>query len=164
MRRQLAVRTRRLIDTGAFTPTASPTTTAPTDTACPDRPVVRMLLCLYLADAPVEAVRCVAQTTHRRRCPRPILAPDGPAGSWSLLPVGSRRGQPALPEQTMAVYDLSRLPHAEQRRWRIQRCSAHAVPHGTADLALAGWQVFDPLLHAEYLRTDLPCPPARRER
>ncbi|MFJ8970025.1 MULTISPECIES: hypothetical protein [Streptomyces] len=64
----------------------------------------------------------------------------------------------------MAVYDLSRLPHAEQRRWRIQRCSAHAVPHGTADLALAGWQVFDPLLHAEHLRTDLPGPPAHGNR
>jgi hypothetical protein len=163
-RRQLAVRTRRLIDTGAFTPTAFPTTTAPTGTGSPDRPVVRMLLCLYLADGPVEAVRCVAQTNHRRRCPRSVLGPDGPAGSWSLLPVGPRRGELALPEQTMAVYDLSRLPHAEQRRWRIQRCSAHAVPHGTADLALAGWQVFDPLLHAEHLRTDLPHPPAHDSR
>jgi hypothetical protein len=116
-----------------------------------------MLLCLYLADAPVEAIRCVAQTNHRRRCPRPVLA-------WSLLPVGPRRGELALPEQTMAVYDLSGLPHAEQRRWRIQRCSAHAVPHGTADLALAGWQVFDPLRHAEHLRTDLPCPPPHDSR
>ncbi|MFJ9026005.1 DUF6083 domain-containing protein [Streptomyces sp. NPDC102259] len=157
-RRQLAVRTRRLIDTGVFTtPTVPPTSAAPDG---PDRAVVRMLLGHYLADGPVEAIRCVAQTNHRHRCPRPVLAPDGPAGSWRLLPIGPRRGQLVLPEQTMAVYDLSRLPHAEQRRWRIQRCPAHAIVHGAADLALAGWQVFDPLLHAQHLRTGLPYPPA----
>ncbi|MCW8121839.1 DUF6083 domain-containing protein [Streptomyces anthocyanicus] len=156
MRRQLAVRTRRLIDTGVFTtPTAAPTRAAPHG---PDRPVVRMLLGLYLADGPVEAINCVAQTNHRHRCPRPVLAPDGPAGSWRLLPVGPR-GELVLPEQTMAVYDLSRLSHAEQRRWRVQRCPAHATTHGAADLAPAGWQVFDPLLHAQHLRSGPPYRP-----
>ncbi|WP_369253671.1 DUF6083 domain-containing protein [Streptomyces sp. R35] len=157
-RRQLAVRTRRLIDIGAFTPTASTTSAATADTG--ERPVVRMLLGLYLADGLVEGIRCVAQTNHRRRCPSPLLAPDGPAGSWKQLSVGPRHGQLTLPEQTMAVYDLSRLPHAEQRRWRLQRCPAHAASHGAADLALAGWQIFDPLLHAQHLRTGLPYPPA----
>jgi hypothetical protein len=159
-RRQLAVRTRRLIDTGAFTSAVSPAGPALADTGRPDRPVVRMLLGHYLADSPVEAIRCVAQTNHRHRCPRPVLAPDGPAGSWRLLPAYPRRGQLVPPEQTIAVYDLSRLPHAEQRRWRIQRCPAHAATHGAADLAPAGWQVFDPLLHAQHLRTGLPYPPA----
>ncbi|MFJ8936443.1 hypothetical protein ACIRL0_12115 [Streptomyces sp. NPDC102365] len=56
----------------------------------------------------------------------------------------------------MAVYDLSRLPYAEQMRWRTQRCPAHATNPGAADLALAGWQVFDPLLHAAHIRTRLP--------
>jgi hypothetical protein len=55
----------------------------------------------------------------------------------------------------MAVYDLSRLPHAEQLRWRTQRCPAHAAAPNAADLALAGWQVFDPLLHAAHIRTRL---------
>ncbi|MEV8606103.1 DUF6083 domain-containing protein [Streptomyces griseoviridis] len=160
LRRQLAVRTRRLIDTGAFTPTTPPGGAALAETGRPNRPVVRMLLGYYLADGPVEAIHCVAQTHRRHRCPRPVLAPDGPAGSWRLLPIGPRRGQPVLPEQTMAVYDLSQLPHAEQRRWRNQRCPAHAVAHGAADLALAGWQVFDPLRHTQHLRTNLPCPPA----
>ena len=59
----------------------------------------------------------------------------------------------------MAVYDLSHLPYAEQLRWRTQRCPAHAATPGAADLALAGWQVFDPLLHAQHLRTALPYPP-----
>ncbi|MFJ9138677.1 DUF6083 domain-containing protein [Streptomyces sp. NPDC102256] len=157
-RRQLAVRTRRLIDTGAFTPTTSPTGAATADTV--ERPVVRMLLVLYLADGPLEDIRCVAQTHRRHRCPSPLLAPDGPAGSWKQLPVAPRRGQLPLPEQTTAVYDLSRLPHAEQRRWRLQHCPAHAASHGAADLALAGWRVFDPLLHAQHLRTGLPHPPA----
>lgn len=157
VRRQLAVRTRRLIDTGAFIPTVAPTSAVP---GGPDRPLVRMLLGHYLADGPVEAIRCVAQTSHRTRCPRPVLAPDVLSGSWRLLPVGHRFGQLALPGQTTAVYDLSQLPHAEQRRWRIQRCPAHATTHGAADLVLTGWQVFDPLLHAQHLRTGLPYPPA----
>ncbi|MGQ4334800.1 DUF6083 domain-containing protein [Streptomyces hayashii] len=158
VRRQLAVRTRRLIDTGVFTtPTAAPTSAAPDG---PGRPVVRMLLGHYLADGPVEAIRCVAQTSHRHRCSRPVLTPDSPPGSWRLLPIGPQRGQLALPEQTTAVYDLSQLPHAEQRRWRMQRCPAHATTHGAADLALAGWQVVDLLLHAQHLRTGLPYPPA----
>ncbi|MEV0743436.1 DUF6083 domain-containing protein [Streptomyces sp. NPDC050549] len=161
-RRQLAVRTRRLIDTGAFTPTTSPAGAAPADAG--ERPVVRMLLVLYLADGPLECIRCVAQTHHRRRCPSPLLLPDGPAGSWRQLPVGAWRGQLPLPEQTTAVYDLSRLPHAEQRRWRLQHCPAHAASHGTADLAPAGWQVFDPLLHTQHLRTRLPHPPAHGSR
>lgn len=160
VRRQLAVRTRRLVDTGAFTPTAPPSGAALAEIGRPNRPVVRMLLGHYLADGPVEAIRCVAQTSHRRRCPRPVLAPDAPPGSWRLLPIGPQRDQLALPEQTTAVYDLSQLPHAEQRRWRIQRCPAHATIHGAADLALAGWQVFDPLLHAKHLRSGLPYPPA----
>lgn len=56
----------------------------------------------------------------------------------------------------MAVYDLSRLPYTEQLRWRTQRCPAHAATPGAADLALAGWEVFDPLLHAAHIRTRLP--------
>lgn len=156
VRRQLAVRTRRLIDTGAFTPTVAPASAAP----AAGRPVVRILLGYYLAEGPVEAIRCVARTSHRHRCPRPVLAPDAPAGSWRLLPVALRGGQLVLSEQTVAVYDLSRLPHAEQRRWRIQRCPAHAATHGAADPAPAGWQVFDPLLHAKHLRSGLPHPPA----
>jgi len=159
VRRQLAVRTRRLIDTGAFTPTLPPASAAPADTDRPARPVVRMLLGCYLAEGPVEAIRCVAQTNHRHRCLRPVLAPDSPAGAWRLLSIGPRRGQLVLPAQTMAVYDLSWLPHAEQRRWRIQRCPAHAVTHGAADLTLAGWQVFDPLRHAVHIRTRLPHDP-----
>jgi hypothetical protein len=75
-----------------------------------------------------------------------------------LLPIGPRYSQLALSEQTAAVYDLSQLPHAEQRRWRIQRCPAHATTDGAVGLALAGWQVFDPLLHAKHLRSDLPYP------
>ncbi|MFF7161793.1 DUF6083 domain-containing protein [Streptomyces sp. NPDC008086] len=97
VRRQLAVRTRRLIDTGVFIPTAAPTRAA---TDGPDRPLVRMLLGHCLAGGPVEAVRCVAQTSRRTRCPRPDLAPDVPPGSWILLPIGPRYSQLGLPEQT----------------------------------------------------------------
>ena len=119
-----------------------------------------MLLGRYLADGPVEDIRCVAQTrATATAAPSPSSPPTSPPGSWRLLPRGPQRGQLALPAQTMAVYDLSHLPYAEQLRWRTQRCPAHAATHGAADLALAGWQVFDPLLHAQHLRTALPYPP-----
>ncbi|MDQ0935171.1 DUF6083 domain-containing protein [Streptomyces turgidiscabies] len=162
VRRQLAVRTRRLIDTGAFTP-APPATCQP-PAACeppagsdrPARSVVQLLLGRYLAETPVEGIRCVAQTRHRHRCPEPVLAPNTPQGLWTLLPASPQRGQLTLPATLMAVYDLSRLPYAEQMRWRTQRCHTHAAHPGAADLALAGWQVFDPLLHAAHIRTRLP--------
>ncbi|MEU3544874.1 hypothetical protein [Streptomyces paromomycinus] len=156
LRRQLALRTRRLIDTGTFTPHRA--TTPPTTPAAPcrpDRPVLQLLGIRYLAAQPVDAIRCVAQTRHRRRCALPVLAPAFP-GTWTLLPTGSARGQLALPHRTMAVYSLSHLPYGEQLRWRAQRCPAHAAAPGAADVALPDWEVFDPLLHHEHIHTRLP--------
>ncbi|MFI5877572.1 DUF6083 domain-containing protein [Streptomyces sp. NPDC051445] len=158
-RRDLAVRTRRLIDTGALTPAPAPAGTAsPEDPPHAGRPVVQFLLVRYLAPGPLDGIRCVAQTRHRHRCTRPVLAQERPPGRWRLLPAGSRRSQLALPDTLMAVFDLSHLPHAEQRRWRAQRCPTHTATLGAADLALAAWQVFDPLLHAEHIHTRLPHP------
>ncbi|MFI6340815.1 DUF6083 domain-containing protein [Streptomyces sp. NPDC050535] len=163
LRRQLAVRTRRLIDTGNFTPaTLAPTAAPPSSSGRPARPVVQLLLTCYLADRPVPDIQCVAQTRHRHRCPHPVLAPHTPQGAWTLLETSPRRGQLALPAQLMAVYDLSRLSYAEQLRWRTQRCPDHAAAPGAADLTLARWEVLDPLLHAEHLHTRLPHPDASR--
>ncbi|NGO43064.1 DUF6083 domain-containing protein [Streptomyces ureilyticus] len=159
MRRQLGVRSRRLIDSGAFTPSTPAAPEPAAGSARPARPVMQLLLGRYLADRPVEDIRCVAQTRHRRRCPLPVLAPDAPKGVWALLPASPQRGQLTLPAGLMALYDLSRLPYAEQLRWRTQRCPAHAAAPNAADLALAGWQVFDPLLHAAHIRTRLPRDP-----
>jgi len=157
LRRQLAVRTRRLIDTGQFTPTP---TACETDSRpsrdCPARPVVQLLLGRYLADGPLEAIQCVAQTRQRHRCAQTVLDPSRPRGAWTLLPATPQRGQLVLPATLMAVYDLSRLPYAEQLRWRTQRCPAHAATPDAADLTPAGWQVFDPLLHTAHLHTRLP--------
>ncbi|WP_331731161.1 DUF6083 domain-containing protein [Streptomyces phaeochromogenes] len=164
MRRQLAVRTRRLIDTGAITQATPTPCKTPADNGRTDRAVVQLLLGRYLAEGPVEDIRCVAQTRQRRRCPHPVLDPRTPAGIWTLLPVGPQHGQLALPDALMAVYDLSRLPYTEQLRWRTQRCPAHAATPGAADLTLAGWQVFDLLLHAAHLDTRLPHPPPSRRR
>ncbi|WP_405541047.1 DUF6083 domain-containing protein [Streptomyces phaeochromogenes] len=159
MRRQLAVRTRRLIDTGAFTPAPATACEPPAGTTGRSaRPVVQLLLGRYLAETAIEDLRCVAQTRQRRRCPHPVLAPHAPQGVWTLLPASPQRGQLALPTGLMAVYDLSRLPYDEQLRWRTQRCTDHAATPGAADLALAGWQVFDPLLHTAHIHTRLPHP------
>ncbi|NEA89447.1 hypothetical protein G3I38_21110 [Streptomyces sp. SID7958] len=160
LRRQLAVRSRRLIDTGTFTPTPSaPATALPEpDGDRPVRPVVRILLTHYLGESPVEDIRCIAQTRRRHRCAQPILDPAHPAGRWTLLPIQPHRGQLALPGGSMAVYDLNHLPYAEQLRWRAQRCTTHTAAPAAADLALADWQPLDPLLHAAHLHTRLPNP------
>ncbi|QOV33109.1 hypothetical protein IM697_22845 [Streptomyces ferrugineus] len=158
LRRQLAVRSRRLVDTGAFTPPPPPVSTCErsTEKGNPALPVVQLLLGRYLADRPLEEIRCVAQTRKRRRCSQRLLTSRTAAGRWRLLPASPQRGQLALPGMLMAVYDLSRLPYPEQLRWRTQRCPVHATAPGAADLALAGWQVFDPLRHAEHIHTRLP--------
>ncbi|MDO0917801.1 DUF6083 domain-containing protein [Streptomyces sp. DT2A-34] len=162
IRRQLAVRTRRLTDTGAITPAPTPACGQADDPDTPERPIVQLLLCRYLAKHAVEHIRCVAQTRHRHRCPHPIRALTGPAGTWRLLPTGPRHGQLALPDVLMAVYDLGHLPYREQLRWRAQRCPQHDATPGAADLALAEWQPFDPLQHAAHIRTRLPHPEGRQ--
>ena len=81
------------------------------------------------------------------------------------MPATAARGQLALPAADMAVYDLTHLPYAEQLRWRTQRCPAHADAPAAADLALADWEVFDPLLHHQHIHARLPATaPRRRER
>ncbi|MEU9382492.1 DUF6083 domain-containing protein [Streptomyces sp. NPDC048279] len=162
LRRELALHTRRLIDTGTFIPRPHPRTTvdaAPGDRGRSIRPIVRILLISYLGPSPLEGIRCVAQARHRRRCTHPVLAPGHLAGRWRLLPTGPSQGQLTLPETTMAVYDLSHLPYTHQLRWRAQHCPTHTT--GTApDLAPADWQTFDPLLHAPHIHTRLPHPSA----
>ncbi|MGJ5831989.1 DUF6083 domain-containing protein [Streptomyces ossamyceticus] len=159
LRRALAVHTRRMIDTGAFTPPASqPARTVSQPAACrPARPVVQLLYVRYLAACPIEAIRCVARTRRRDRCPRPLLTADAPAGTWTLVPAtAAPAGQLALPAEVMAVYDLSPLPYSEQLRWRSQRCPQHAASPTVPDLAVADWEPFDPLIHHEHIHARLP--------
>lgn len=158
LRRALAVHTRRLIDAGAFiAPTARPNGTTAESAACrPARPVVQLLYVRYLAACPVEEIRCVAQTRRRDRCARPLLAPDTPVGTWTLMPATATTGQLALPANIMAVYDLSALPYAVQLRWRAQRCPQHAATPTAPDLTVPGWEPFNPLLHREHIHTRLP--------
>ncbi|MFI1018172.1 DUF6083 domain-containing protein [Streptomyces sp. NPDC020965] len=155
LRRHLATRTRALLDTGALTP-PNDTPPAPDPTCRPTRPVLQILYGRYLAAHPIDAIQCVAQTRRRTRCSQPVLTPGTSAGVWKLMPATAARGQLALPAADMAVYDLTHLPYDEQRRWRTQRCPAHAATPGAADLALADWESFDPLLHHRHIHPRLP--------
>ncbi|WP_329401165.1 hypothetical protein [Streptomyces lydicus] len=74
------------------------------------------------------------------------------------------RGQLTLPASEMAVYDLSHLPYTEQLRWRSQRCSFHAAASHVADLTLAEWETFDPLLHHTHMHPRLPTAARNRRR
>jgi hypothetical protein len=158
LRRSLAVNTRRLIDAGVFTPPpASPDSPASQPAVCrPARPIVQLLYLRYLASRPVEEIQCVAQTRRRDRCTSPLLTPGVPAGTWALVPAAASSGQLALPADVMAVYDLNRVPYAEQLRWRAQRCPQHAAAPTAADLAVADWEPFDPLRHHKHIHTRLP--------
>ncbi|MFI0813874.1 DUF6083 domain-containing protein [Streptomyces echinatus] len=158
LRRRLAVNTRRLIDAGAFTPPSAPPDIEATPPAVcrPARPVVRLLYVHYLASRPVDEIQCVAQTRLRHRCTSTLLTPAAPAGTWRLVPATAASGQLALPAAVMAVYDLTRLPYAEQLRWRTQRCPQHAATPSAPDLTVADWEPFDPLVHHEHIHTRLP--------
>ncbi|WP_435271160.1 DUF6083 domain-containing protein [Streptomyces sp. 1222.5] len=157
LRRALAVTTRRLIDTGAFTPARHPTPADPVARPCrPARPIVQLLYVRYLASRPVEEIQCVAQTRRRDRCTSPLLTPHSPVGTWRLTPVTAVGGQLPLPADVMAVYDLNRVSYSEQMRWRAQRCPQHAAAPTAADLALADWEPFDPLRHHEHTHSRLP--------
>ncbi|MFE5028314.1 DUF6083 domain-containing protein [Streptomyces sp. NPDC056656] len=105
LRRQLALGTRRLIDAGTHTPPSVQPQPQPAAAVCrPSRPIAHLLYGYYLADRPLEDIRCVAQT-----------------------------------------------------------CTRHAAAHGAADLALTGWEVFDPLLHHQHIHTRLPDMVRRRK-
>lgn len=156
LRRTMATRTRRLIDTGAFTPR---TATGPHHRpAHPVRPVVQILGIRYLAARPVEEIRCLARAHRTRaRCARSLPDPAHPQPAWRLLPATACTGQLALPaDLDIAVYDLSDLPYAEQLRWRTQRCPHHTTT--AIEMAVTDWEPFDPLLHRTHIHTHLPAP------
>ncbi|MEU2108726.1 DUF6083 domain-containing protein [Streptomyces sp. NPDC019507] len=157
LRRRLAVLTRRRIDAGLFTPPppVACLTTVQADKR-PVLPIVEILHIRYLAERPLDALRCVSQTRRGHRCPHPVLDPAAPNGVWTLTTVLSSMGQLALPAEHLVLYNLNRAPYAEQLRWRAQRCPAHMVASTAPDLALAGWQVFDPLLHHAHIHRHLP--------
>ncbi|GAA0439728.1 DUF6083 domain-containing protein [Streptomyces luteireticuli] len=165
LRRALALRTRRLTDTGAFTPPTNPTDPAGLHTPGPPepaRPAIRLLHLRYLAPSPLDHITCVARTRTRHRCPHPVLDPAAPPGTWTLIPLhpGHDDGQlPLTDDQYMAVYDLTHLPYAEQLRWRAQRCTAHAATPAAADTALAAWEPFNPRTHHHLIQHHLPQPP-----
>lgn len=164
LRRELGLHSRRLIDTGVLTPATRPPATAGLSghDERPTRPIVRILLVNYLGESTIETIRCTAQTTQRGRCTRSLTAQT--PGRWVLLPTQPICSQLAPPSTSMAAYDLSHLPYTEQRRWRTQHCTAHAASATAADLTPATWKPFDPLLHARYIRTELPTPGRHRPR
>lgn len=166
LRRRLALNTRRFLDAGASFPGEKPAVESAATGPCqPARPVVQLLYGRYLAEKSIEDVRCVAQTLHRTRCTRPVLAPGTTPGLWTLAPaVLNRSRQRALPAVDIAVYDLGRLSYAEQLRWRTQRCPAHAADSAVPDLALTAWEPFDPIRHHQHVVTRLPSRPRRQTR
>jgi hypothetical protein len=174
LRRRMAVNTRRLQDTGRFTPPPAPTTPA-TSTVTPciasgpghpeaRRDIVQLFYSLYLAPGPAAATPCVALTIRRARCPHPLTYRAWDVGAWTLLPVppGRRGGRQReltdhLTGTPMAVYDLTGLPYASQLRWRAQHCTVHADSQA-ADIAVTDWEPFDTFAHHLHIRPTVPSP------
>ncbi|MFN1193239.1 DUF6083 domain-containing protein [[Kitasatospora] papulosa] len=158
LRRQLALRSRRLTDAASLTPPATPLRAPRTGAlSAVSRPVVQLLLGRYLADDSLERIQCVAAAgPDGQRCPRPVQDPHTPTGTWRLLPLYHPRGAAARPARLMAVYDLTWATPGDQRRWRAQRCPEHAAVR--PDLTNTGWQVFNPVGHTVHIHTRLPHP------
>jgi len=159
LRRRHAVHTRRLLDTGRFTPRATP---APMRAPAPEperrRDIVQLFYSLYLAPGPAAQTPCVAFTVRRQRCPYPLTHQAWDIGAWTTLPVpASRRGQLTehLTDTPMAVYDLSHLPYTSQLRWRAQHCPAHA-DSGAPDIAVTAWEPFDAFAHHQHITPTVP--------
>ncbi|WP_328786159.1 DUF6083 domain-containing protein [Streptomyces sp. NBC_00273] len=157
LRQRLALQTRRLLDDGAFTPPGqhAPAGSRPMPPCRPARPVVDVLGSRYLAKQPIQEIRCVARTHRGTRCLNRVLASRKPHGTWRLTTLLPGR-PPVLPAVEIAVYDLGHLAHAEQQRWRAQRCPTHALIPKAADMARDDWEIFDPLLHRQHVATRLP--------
>lgn len=151
LRRHLAVATRQRIDNGLFTP--PPTLSGPEPDA-PQREVVLLLHVLYLAPSRVEAIRCVAQTRRRGRCPHPVAASGAGTGVWAAHPVPPAPARDHLTGHQvgtlMLIYDVSRLPYGEQVRWRQQHCPDHAATLA-ADVELPAWEPFDAFAHHQHI-------------
>ncbi|MET8012946.1 DUF6083 domain-containing protein [Streptomyces sp. NPDC005271] len=160
LRRSLALASRRLQDTSRFRPSPPPRSDSPAHDVAPGeaRPVGQCLCLRYLAPGPLEHIPCVAQTRARRRCPHPILDPDGLPGTWILAPLhpDHEPGHLPLAELWLALYDLTHLPYSEQLRWRAQRCTAHATAPDAADIARTTWEPFNPRTHHQHIRHHLP--------
>ncbi|MEU7011855.1 DUF6083 domain-containing protein [Streptomyces sp. NPDC046332] len=160
VRRRLALNTRRHTDTKTLTPRHSSAAPPSHEESCvPGRPVVRILYGLYITSLPVQEIQCVAQTGHLTRCTDPVLAHGATPGRWALMQASPHRRphrQVGHSLSGFAVYDLSHLSYSEQKRWRAQRCPAHAATPGALGLEFADWEPFDPSLHHPYLVNRLP--------
>ncbi|MEU9712620.1 DUF6083 domain-containing protein [Streptomyces sp. NPDC047967] len=153
LRRHLALHTRRLINNGTLTAPAAPPPER-TEPCRPARPIAHLLGAHYVAGHPIGAIQCVAQTRQRHRCTRPVLDDQAPHGTWTLAST-TLINHRSRPGQTVAVYDLTHLPFAEQMRWRHQHCPGHAAS-SAADLALTEWEPFDARLHHQHIHQSLP--------
>ncbi|MFJ7948906.1 DUF6083 domain-containing protein [Streptomyces sp. NPDC096354] len=141
--RHLALHTRRLLDTGAFTsPPTTPPAPTPTTTPCrPARPVVFLLHTRYLAARPIDTIQCVAQTSRRHRCTHTVLAPNTPPGSWTLDSVWTG-GSGFVDLQKTAFVDrrgsqlvITRPVNDEQKS---RRCRGGGDKWGGGNLRLVG--------------------------
>ena len=164
LRRQLALNTRRLLDTRSLTPAPTPTPPPAADAPAPQhrRDVAQLFHTLYLAPGRVEEIPCVSLTIRRSRCPHPLTHQARDTGVWTTVPVPpglGRRHQGELTEHltgtAMAVYDLSHLPYPSQLRWRTQHCPVHAASPA-ADTALTVWEPFDAFLHHQHITPTIP--------
>jgi len=170
LRRRLALNTRRLQDTGRFTPPATPA--APPSRSAPvlrrpssRRDIVQLFHSLYLAPGPAEATPCVALTIRRTRCSNSLVSHAQDIGVWTFVPVPRgyhRYRQQELTDHLtggpMAIYDLSALPYTSQLRWRAQHCTPSHADSQAADIAITVWEPFDPFAHHQYITPTIPVP------
>ncbi|MFD9463313.1 DUF6083 domain-containing protein [Streptomyces sp. NPDC060027] len=100
LRRQLAVRTRRLIDTGRFTPAPPAACESAASNGRLARPVVQLLLGRCLADAPFEAIQCGPRPASATAACSPCSTPAAPEGYGRCCPPALSAGNSPCPPRS----------------------------------------------------------------
>lgn len=161
VRSMLLRRTRRWINEGTFTQTASPYSVGESavyeqhlNIGEGPRHIVRHITSLWLAPASIDRIMCVAKVVDEdRQCRNRVLSPQADDGRWGQAEIKAgpgRAGQRAFWDgEGVWVWELDPLQVDAMHRWQSQRCQAH-WPGTTPDAVPTQWTHLEPLWHSEH--------------
>ncbi|MEU9535837.1 DUF6083 domain-containing protein [Streptomyces sp. NPDC048213] len=167
LRRSYALRTRRWVETAAFTP-APKKVVAEEDVAeqivqadSEVRHIITYTYVTLLGPAAIDRIQCVALARSTgERCLNRVLDDALSEGQWTQVDIpmgGARRRQGTLWEgQKMWVYDLNALFPDQYKRWRSQRCASHAASDTPGAGLPPQWVPFNVTRHPEFIAYERP--------
>ncbi|MER7761651.1 DUF6083 domain-containing protein [Streptomyces sp. NPDC097619] len=181
-RRALAVRTRKLVESGAFVPRprvpeeesgdladSAPAALVPRprEAGPRERHVLSYSGILLLGPDTIDRIGCVSVAAGTgERCRNTVLdRTSNYQGDWQRVPVPvppGRAGPTLWADAHMWVYALDGVDYTESVRWRNQRCVAHEAGT-TPDAAQVEWVRFTPFRDADHILYGRPADADRAE-